>query len=88
MKDRLQSKKMMVCIYSISNCKKIVFSSPEIAIVGLERTVYTVAEDDNVVEVCAVVFVPSGGCPIEFAFNIRLETGSGSAGKCLVNNML
>lgn len=55
---------------------------------GLERTVYTVAEDDNVVEVCAVVFVPSGGCPIEFAFNIRLETGSGSAGKCLVNNML
>ena len=45
---------------------------------GLERAVYTVAEDDNVVEVCAVVLLPSGGCPIEFAFNIILD---GSAGK-------
>ena len=49
---------------------------------GLERRVYTVSEDDNVVEVCAVVLLPSGGCPVEFAFNITLETGDGSAGKC------
>ena len=73
---------MYYVLYSSDAIAIFVFSSPEFAIVGLERMVYTVAEDDNVVEVCAVVFFPSGGCPIEFDFKIRLETGDGSAGKC------
>ena len=51
------------------------------ATVGLERTMYTVSEDEGMVEVCAVVFFPSGSCPIQFPFDIRLETSDGTAGK-------
>ena len=42
---------------------------------------YTVSEDEGMVEVCAVVFFPSGSCPIQFPFDIRLATGGGTAGK-------
>ena len=42
---------------------------------------YTVLEDDVMVEVCAFVSFPSGGCPIQFPFNITLATGDGTAGK-------
>ena len=33
---------------------------------------YTVSEDEGMVEVCAVVSFPSGKCPIQFPFNITL----------------
>ena len=39
---------------------------------------YTVSEDEGMVEVCAVVFFPSGSCPIQFPFHIRLETSNGT----------
>ena len=42
---------------------------------------YTVSEDEGMVEVCAVVFFPNGSCPIQFPFDIRLETSNGTAGK-------
>ena len=51
------------------------------ATVGLERTMYNVSEDEGMVEVCAVVFFPSGSCPIQFPFDIRLGTSDGTAGK-------
>ena len=38
------------------------------AVVGLERTFYQVSEDVGVVEVCAIVYNPSGACPITFPF--------------------
>ena len=51
------------------------------AVVGLERTIYQVSEDDGVVEVCAVVYSPVIECPIQFSFNLELTTIDGSAGK-------
>ena len=42
---------------------------------------YTVSEDEGLVEVCAVVFFPSGSCPIQFRFDIRLGTSDGTTGK-------
>ena len=50
------------------------------AVVGLERTYYNVSEAVGVVEVCAVVYQPTGDCPIEFPFNATLTTSDGSAG--------
>ena len=49
---------------------------------------YTVSEDEGMVEVCAVVSFPSGSCPIQFPFDIRLETDDGTAGKTLVNLLI
>ena len=49
---------------------------------GLERTLYSVAEDVGVVEVCAIVYSPTIDCPIEFPFNVSLSITDGSAGKC------
>ena len=51
------------------------------AVVGLERTLYSVAEDVGVVEVCAIVYSPTIDCPITFPFNVSLSTIDGSAGK-------
>ena len=48
---------------------------------GLERTLYQVSEDVGVVEVCAIVYSPTDECPIEFPFNVTLNTTDGSAGK-------
>ena len=42
------------------------------AVVDLERTFYQVSEDVGVVEVCAIVYNPSGACPITFPFNVAL----------------
>ena len=42
---------------------------------------YTVSEAEGKVEVCAVVFFPNGSCPIQFPFDIRLETSNDTAGK-------
>ena len=54
-----------------------------VAVVGLERTAYTVTEDVVVVEVCAIVYSPSPNntCPINFPFDVRLSTSDGTAGK-------
>ena len=46
---------------------------------------YNVSEDEGMVEVCAIVFFPSGNCPIQFPFNITLVTSNGTAGMILVN---
>ena len=47
------------------------------AMVGLESTLYTVSEDEGLVEVCAVVYSPSGDCPITYPFNVVLSTEDG-----------
>ena len=56
------------------------FSS--VAVVGLEETFYRVSEGVGFVEVCAVVYRPSGNlvCPIDFAFDVDFSTSDGSAG--------
>ena len=54
--------------------------SPTVAVVGLERTYYNVSESVGVVEVCAVVYQPTGVCPIQFPFDVTLSTRDGSAG--------
>ena len=52
------------------------------AVVGLERTVYSVPEAGMVVEICAIVYQPSGIlCPIDTPFDVQLSTFDGSAGK-------
>ena len=51
-----------------------------VARVGLNQTFYSVGESAGVVQICAVVFEPSIDCPIEFDFDVRLETSDGSAG--------
>lgn len=43
---------------------------------------YTVSEDAGTVEVCAIV-LPSGSCPIQFAFDISLATNSDETSKSL-----
>ena len=50
------------------------------AVVGLERTFYTVSEDDGIVEVCAIVTDPDIMCPIEFPFQVNFSTTNGTAG--------
>ena len=47
---------------------------------GLEPTFYQVSEDVGVVEVCAVVYSPTVGCPIEFLFEIRISTSDNTSG--------
>lgn len=51
------------------------------AMVGLERTLYTVSENVGVVEVCAVVFSPDISCPIGFPFIVNIFTSPDTAGK-------
>ena len=49
---------------------------------GLEQTIFTVQEDVGVVELCAIVYEPSGiDCPIAFAFDVRLSTWDDTAGE-------
>ena len=57
-------------------------SYPSEAVVGLERTIITVQEDVGVVELCAIVYEPSGiDCPIAFPFDVHLSTWDGTAGE-------
>ena len=42
-------------------------------------TFYQVNETDGFVEICAMVFEPDIVCPIEFEFNVSLQTCDGSA---------
>ena len=44
------------------------------AVVDLERTFYQVSVGVGVVEVCAIVYNPSGAYPITFPFNVALST--------------
>ena len=55
------------------------FISP-VAVVGLERTQYSVSEDVGAVEVCAVVTRPNIDCPIEFTFTVHFSTVNETAG--------
>ena len=57
---------------------------PPDATVGMEHTFYTVLESDVTVEVCAVVYEPITDCPVEFSFDLRLYTVSGSAGNVVI----
>ena len=50
------------------------------AVVGLEQTFFSVSEGVGVVELCAIVYEPNIICPIEFPFNVRLQTRDGTAG--------
>ena len=48
-----------------------------VAVVGFERTVYTVNENEGSVEVCVVLFSPPGG--ISFLIVGQVATANGSA---------
>ena len=50
------------------------------AVVGLERTIYSIFEDVGVVEVCAIVYSPTIDCPIVFPFDVSLSTSDNTAG--------
>ena len=56
------------------------------AVVGLEKTIFTVFEDVGVVELCAHVFEPDIKCPIEFPFGVILSTTDRTAGICVYYN--
>ena len=45
------------------------------AVVGLEKTDYTVSESGRVIQVCAVVVSESSPCVITFPFSIIISTG-------------
>ena len=52
-----------------------------VAVIGLEHTFYSVNEEPGaVVEVCAVVYQPTGSCPIGFDFTVDLTTSDITAG--------
>ena len=51
------------------------------AVVGLEDTSLTLSEDAGVIEICAAISSPDTLCPVEYPFEIMLETLSGTAGK-------
>ena len=75
--------KMIYLLYSQSVlllCTLLAVFPPD-AVVGLEKTFYQVSEDVGVVEVCVIVYSPTIVCPIEFPFNVTLNTTDGSAGK-------
>ena len=65
----------------LSLCDHYIFSA---AVVGLEKTIYSVSEDDGMLEVCAIVTTPDIGCPIQFPFQVSLSTTDGSAGTDII----
>ena len=58
----------------------MVFSLSEV-VVGLERIIYSVSENEGVAEVCAVIYSPLIDCPTEFSFDVRLTTNDSNSGK-------
>ena len=64
---------MCLCIFSLPT-----FISE--AVVGLEKTIYTVTEYVGVVEVCAIVYSPTVDCSIVFPFGVSLSTSENTAG--------
>ena len=57
------------------------------AVVGLEQAIYAVSEGVGYVELCAVVIEPTIVCPINFSFNVRLQTADVTAGKNSYSNI-
>ena len=64
---------MCLCIYSLH-----IFISE--AVVGLEKTIYSVSEYVGVLELCAIVYSPTVDCPIVFPFDVSLSTSDNTAG--------
>ena len=50
------------------------------AVVGLEKTSYSVSENVGLVETCVIVYSPTIDCPIEFPFDVSLSTSDNTAG--------
>ena len=50
-------------------------------VVGLEKQLFKVNEEDELVEVCVVVDSPSIDCPVKYSFNVSIWTEDGEAGK-------
>ena len=47
---------------------------------------YTVPEDEEMVEVCTVVSVPSESCPIQFPFDISFQSSDGYKGPFYIDH--
>ena len=71
--------KILICVF---------LSLFPVAVVGLEKTFYSVSEDVGVVEVCAIVYSPTIDCPIAFPFDVGLSTLDNTAGNILVDAVL
>ena len=76
---------MMVCSYTHA----YTYTSVEMiivcdlftgAVVGLEKTSYTVSENVGAVEVCTIVHNSNLPCPIDHPFEVGLLTESDTAG--------
>ena len=50
------------------------------AVVGLESTVYQVIEDEDVVELCAIIYSSSIECPVEYGFYIIVSIRDNNTG--------
>ena len=59
----------------------MIITTITVAVVGLQRTFYSVDEDDGMVEVCLSVIRPNIGCPVTYPFDVLLITVAGTAGK-------
>ena len=61
------------------------------AVVGLEKTFYSISEDDpqGVVEVCVIVYrANNNNCPIPFSFDVNISTVEDSEGIILSGNYI
>ena len=72
---------MTVSSYKHMIIPSIFLNYHTVAVAGVEQTHYTVSEGVGYVELCAVVIEPTIVCPINFSFNVRLQTANGTAGK-------
>ena len=55
------------------------------AVVGLERVLYQVREDVEVLQLCVSILSPVTECPIAFSFNVSISTSDNTAGKQVHN---
>ena len=56
---------------------------PAVAVVGFEKTLYQFVEEASQTRVCMLVYTPSGDCPIDFDFKVRLSSIDQTAGQWL-----
>ena len=61
---------------------------PPAAVVGLEKTFYSVLENASVVRVCAVVVSPSSTCAIRFPFAVNISASNKSGIRDFLNVVL
>ena len=54
------------------------------AVVGLESTVYQVLEDEDVVELCAIIYSSSIECPVEYGFYIVVSIRDNNTGSYII----